>query len=161
MWRYGGHCGEAMNRLMICAGSVRREGWQTLDCKPGHDFVAMIPPLPDAVKAIQWDEIEWVHGITSFYPWDGEAILRECHSVLNVGGKIVLELPDASKCNPAEHPEWLFGDPSLKESEHMNRWAYTPFSIRGLLEKVGFTRIEMLPAQHHLPTRDFRAEAYR
>ena len=53
------------NRLLLCAGIVRRAGWKTLDVK-GGDFTAEIPPLPPGVRAIVWDEIEWVHGIGSF-----------------------------------------------------------------------------------------------
>ena len=34
------------NRLIICAGVVRRPGWKTLDIK-GGDFEADIPPLPE------------------------------------------------------------------------------------------------------------------
>lgn len=154
--------GKTINRLMLCAGIVRRDGWKTLDCKPGHDFVATIPPLPEAVKAIQWDEIEWVHGITSLYPWEGIATLIELRNALCKGGKLVLEQPDARKCNAAEHPDWIFGDPKLGEPLHMNKWCFTPETLVAMLNGVGgFSRIEILPAQHHVPARDFRVEAYR
>jgi predicted SAM-dependent methyltransferase len=148
-----------VNRLILCAGQTRREGWKTLDCKPGHDFVASIPPFPEAVKAIQWDEIEWVHGITSFYPWAGEAILRECYSVLKEGGKLVLEQPDFFQAK--ERIEWLFGDPSLRDPEHMNKFAYSPERLVSLVRSVGFSQASVVPAQHHVPARDFRVEAYR
>ena len=28
----------------------RREGWKTLDCKPGADYTALVPPLPREVR---------------------------------------------------------------------------------------------------------------
>lgn len=143
-------------RLMLCAGQMRRDGWKTLDCKPGHDFVAMIPPLPREVKSFQWDEIEWIHGITSFRPEDGVTLLRELHGVLAEGGKLVLEQPDFNKAR--ERVEWVFGD---GEPLNRNRWAYTEESLYALLQKVGFSRIEFHEAQHHVPSRDFRVEAYR
>lgn len=175
---------------MICSGPVKREGWKTLDCNPVHhpDFLAMIPPFPDEVKAIQWDEIEWIHGITSLHPWDAEQALRELHSILRppdsqdmrehlkrhflvygsvtippirAGGKLVLEQPDLMRCDPIEHPEWIFGDLSLRNPLHMNKWAYTERSLKAVLSTAGFSRVEILPAQHHLPERDFRAEAFR
>lgn len=145
-----------MNRLLLCAGITRREGWKTLDCKPGHDFAATLPHIPREVSSIQWDEIEWVHGITSFFPWDGEAILAECRSMLADGGKLVLEQPDFNRAK--ERVEWVFGE---GEPFQRNRWAYTPETLTAALNKAGFCRVDVLPAQHHLPARDFRVEAYR
>lgn len=145
-----------MNRLMLCAGITRREGWKTLDCKPGHDFVATIPPLPEAVKAIQWHEIEWVHGITSFRQEDGAALLREIYGVLSENGKLILEQPDFDKAR--DRVEWIFGQ---GEPLNRNRWAYTRDSLTELLREVGFSLTVVLPAQHHVPARDFRVEAYR
>lgn len=150
-----------MNRLMLCAGMTKRAGWKTLDCKPGHDFVATIPPLPAEVKAIVWDEIEWIHGITSLYLWEARDVLPEILGCMAPGGKLILEQPDASKCDPVMLPQWLFGDPELRDPSHTNKWAYVPMGLAELLREVGFGRIEILPAQHHVPARDFRVEAYR
>jgi len=146
---------------MIGAGPHRREGWKTLDGDPvrGGDFVAMIPPLPDGVKAIQWDEIEWIHGVTSLYPWDAEQVLRELLDVLRPEGKLVLEQPDYMKAR--DNVAHVFGDPDPQNPLIMNRWAYTPETLTALLQEVGFTRVEVLPARHHFPARDFRIEASR
>jgi predicted SAM-dependent methyltransferase len=145
---------------MLCAGIFRREGWKTLDADPRNrpDYLAAIPPLPEAVKGQRWEEIEWLHGITSFYPWDGAALLREIHDVLEPGGKLILEQPDFRKA--IEKPEWLFGDALLREPLLMNRWAYTPESLMTALRKADFQRVDLLPAMHHNPARDFRLEAY-
>lgn len=153
-----------MNRLMLCSGIFRREGWKTLDCNPKHhpDFLATLPPLPQAVKALQWDEIEWIHGLTTgVHEWDHLPILEEIRLSLRAlpAGKLVLELPNREKA--LEHPEWLFGDPSLRDPNHMNCWAYTPAELITLLRKAGFSDIDVLPAKHHRPDRDFRVEAYR
>jgi hypothetical protein len=154
---------------MLGSGIFRCEGWKTLDCNPEHhpDFLATIPPLPEAVKAIQWDEIEWIHGITSLYPWEARDILRELHSVLRPpqalprceGGKLVLEQPNFTKARAMR--EWLFGDPSHREPRIMNRWSYTPEELFEELQAAGFSKIEILPAQHHVPGRDFRVDAWR
>ncbi len=149
-----------MNRLMIGPGQFRRDGWMRLDVNPRYepDFIGSIPPLPQAVKAIYWNEIEWIHGVTSVYPWDAEAVLGEIPPILAVGGKLTLEQPDFIKAR--ERVEWLFGDGSFKNPWHMNRFAYTVETLTALLYKCGFSRFDVLPAQHHLPERDFRIEAY-
>jgi hypothetical protein len=156
-----------MNRLMLCAGKSRREGWKTLDCNREHspDVLALIPPLPLSVKVIQWDEIEWIHGITSFYPWEAKALLIELKDALVSGGKLVLEQPDAQYVAQAvihdpQYVRWLFGDPQFRNPAHMNKWAYSPDSLSQLLREVGFERVIQAAALHHEPARDFRLEAF-
>lgn len=146
-----------MNRLQIGPGLFGKPGWKSLDADAG-DFIATIPPLPESVKAQEWDEIEWIHGITSLYPWDAAAVLKEIRAVLAPGGKLVLEQPDFDK---AKHrPEWIFGDPTLGNPLHMNRWAYVPETLIDLLEAAGFIQMDLMAAQHHRPERDFRIEAF-
>lgn len=157
-----------MNRLMLCSGITRREGWVTLDSDPkfGADIVASIPPLPQEVKAKQWDEIELIHGITSFYPWDAEQLLCEIRGVLASGGKLVLEQPDAWWAAKAiiddggDFVKWFFGDSSLRNPEHMNKWAYTPEILEDTLHRAGFLDVHVRKAEYHNPRRDFRMEAY-
>lgn len=150
-----------MNRLILGAGMTRRDGWTTLDANPKlePDIVAIFPPLPPEVHAKSWNEIEWIHGITSLYPWDAEAMLDEIHGVLESHGKLVLEQPDF--VHARAKLEWVFGDPMSGNPLHMNKWGYTPISLSQMLRKAGFSRVSVLSAQHHLPERDFRIEAYR
>ncbi len=144
---------------MLCAGGVRRSGWKTLDVK-GGDYTAMIPPLPSEVMNTPWDEVELIHGITSFYPWDAHLLLRDVWRCLREGGKLVLEQPDFTKAK--EKVEWLFGDGALIDPMHMNKWAYTPGTLVEALRNVGFKKdITIHPAQHHVPSRDFRLEAIK
>ncbi len=149
-----------VNRLIIGAGDQRREGWKTLDANPRRkpDIIATIPPLPLAVTMHNWAAIEWIHGITSLYPWDAQTVLGELRNVLTPDGKLILEQPDLSKA--VANVRWLFGDPDLRDTWHMNRWAYTPETLVNLLYKSGFLRMVILPAKYHSPERDFRVEAY-
>lgn len=139
---------------------MRRTGWKTLDASRvyGADYIAAIPPLPEEVKAVQWEEIEWVHGITSLYPWQAREVLSEIKSILAPEGRLVLEQPDIRLCST---PQWIFGDPSSTDPLHMNHWGYTPISLTWLLYATGFSRVSVLPAQHHFPERDFRIECSR
>lgn len=151
---------------MICAGSMRRPGWKTLDAdeRTKPDFHALIPPLPFEVHAIKWNEVEWIHGITSLFPWEGLAVLREIRDILAPEGKLVLEQPDARIAAKyllnGGDPRWLFGDPADKNPGIMNRWAFTPDALYQTLREAGFSRVVATVARHHVPERDFRMEAW-
>jgi hypothetical protein len=148
-------------KLILLAGADRRAGFQTLDMKGSHDFIATVPPLPEAVKAISWDRIELIHGITQFYPWDAEVLVREIFDALRSGGTAIFEQPNLIECLRSGAVEWLYGDPSLKEPEHMVKWAYTGISLRSLMYKVGFKNVVIGRAQYHVPLRDFRLTAVK
>lgn len=150
-----------MNRLILCCGIHKRPGWKTLDANLEHhpDFLATIPPLPREVREQFWDEVEWVHGITSVYPWEAREVLCCLYRYMRPGGKLVLEQPDFRKA--VERVDWLYGDPSLKDPLIMNKWAYTPDSLSAMVLECGFNRVEISEARHHMPDRDFRLEAWR
>jgi predicted SAM-dependent methyltransferase len=146
---------------MIFCGPDSREGWKTLDAmkRPHIDYVATVPPFPSEVTAQQWSEVEWIHGIACLVPWEAEEAVREIYAMLAPGGKLTIETPDFNRAKASVL--WTFGDPALKYPAHMNRWSYTPESLTELLRAVGFSRMDVLPAQTHHPARDFRVEAYR
>ena len=153
-----------MNYLEI--GGEKREGWQTLDINPLRkpDHCGDVRALPQSVREIQWDVIAWIHGPASLDTWDLLVALYGLHMVMAPDGVLVLETPDADFIAKAwagdpEKMRWVFGDPSHKDSAFMNRWAYTPATLSSLLREAGFTRIEVKPALHHYPARDFRIEA--
>jgi hypothetical protein len=79
--------------------------------------------------------------------------------MLAPGGLLTLEQPDFRKIVAGAKLEWIFGDPSLADPFHMNKWSYSPDSLTVLLAQSGFTCIDVLAARHHLPERDFRIEA--
>lgn len=155
-------------RLLFCAGAEKRAGWLSHDGNPesGADIVGMVPPLPTAIRAVGWVEIEWIHGVGTFYPWIAREILAELRGALLLGGKLVLEQPDARAAarmmlNDNRLVWCMFGDPSYRDPSRMNAWAYTPAELRGILLELGFRRVEILPALHHNGSRDFRLEAIK
>jgi len=162
---------------MIGAGGKKSSGWVTLDADPnsGADIIATLPPLPDAVRAVKWDEIEMIHVIEHFYQWEARELLREIRSVLAEGGRLIIEAPNivyAARvlCGIEQPPRgakgkfdmWpLYGDPRGRNPLYGHRWGYSPSSMRKELLEAGFadTGIEEKPAQHHVQVRDFRIEA--
>lgn len=163
--------------LMIGAGRTRRPGWTTIDAdsKSGADIIATVPPLPESVTNRQWRKVEMIHFLEHLYLWDAKRLLREIHSVLASGGKLVIEVPNiryAARvlCGLEKPPRgaagqfdmWpLYGDPSHRNPLFGHRWGYTPESLTNELVAAGFEReqIRVLRARHHFPGRDFRVEA--
>ncbi len=160
-------------KLSIGAGVIRRGGWVHLDAV-GGDITAIIPPLPAAVTNRKWDEVEMIHVLEHFYPWDAAALLRDIRGILEPGGKLVIEVPNLRfACEvlagvrsaldgmaPGQSDMWvLYGNPELLEPLQMHRWAYTPETLSAALRSAGFSRVDVLPAQYHVPERDFRIEA--
>jgi len=153
-----------MNRLMLGSGANRREGWVRLDANPVYqpDILATIPPLPRAVTRRQWNEIEWIHGIEHFYPWEAEELLPKLREVLAPGGRLVLEQPNFIHCCEAQNLRWIFGDSTFRDPLYGHRWGYTPRSLCAALKAAGFRRVLTGPVRYHnFPERDFRMEAYK
>jgi hypothetical protein len=153
-------------KLLLCAGTERRDGWLTLDGNAAFqpDILATMPPLPPEVKVAKWDAIEWIHGPASLYPWQAADLFRELRGVMAPDGMLALETPDLRKAAQAVLDDlrwtyWLYGDPQHLEPGYMNHWGYTPETLTAAVRLAGFTRFELAKAQHHHPGRDFRLEA--
>lgn len=156
----------------------RIHGAVSLDAAPGADIQASVPPLPDEVKAVQWDHIEAIHFLEHLWLWEARQLLRECYEVLAPGGVLVIECPDITFCarvliGDIEPPAWaapgqfdmwgLYGNPDYKDPLYGHHWGYSRRSLTAELVAVGFdeSRISSPRAQYHHPPRDFRLEAIK
>lgn len=168
-----------MGRLSIGAAG-KKSGWVTVDANPnsGVDIVATIPPLPAEIRSQGWADVEIIHCIEHFFPWDAEALLRDVYAILFPGGLLVLEQPNilyAARVLAGVEPErpgyqpgqldmWpLYGDPTHRDPLMLHKWGYSPESLIALLVSCGFRRFNITekPAKHHVPFRDFRIEAVK
>lgn len=169
-----------MNHLLLCSGRDKPcdEGinnYVTLDGNEENhpDILAIIPPFPQAVRDVEWDSIELIHGIEHFPIWQALPLLKECCEVLKPGGTMVLELPNAlfaakvllglqKPLTDLEHQcgLWVFyGDPRYENMLQLHKWGWWPESLTKALLEAGFSRVVETPARYHLPGRDFRLEA--
>lgn len=124
-------------------------------------------PLADGCAT----ELHAMHVTEHFYRYDVDAVIEEWKRLLQVGGRLVLELPniEAAARNLLAGMNdqmcmWpLYGDPSWKSPYMIHRWGYSPKTITALLAEHGFKKIQILPPQTHncRANRDMRVEAIR
>src|SRR5882724_8991657 len=90
--------------VKLCIGSGDWSGWGTEwlmldgDANNHPDIIAMVPPLPDAVKVMRFDTILMSHFIEHLTRSDALILLKECCAILNDGGTLELEQPDLEYC---------------------------------------------------------------
>jgi SAM-dependent methyltransferase len=166
-----------MRKLLLCCGPTRPPGFVRLDSNPKHepDILASIPPLPPAARG-PWDQVDLIHGIEHFLPWETAPLLREIHAALKPRGVLVLEQPNLEAAarvllgldppqyrGVLESAMWpIYGDPAHEDTGYLHRWGYTPATLSALLRSVAtWSRIDVLPQQFHAYAmgRDFRIEA--
>lgn len=168
-----------MNKLLLGSGDWHWDGWITVDANPDNspDHLAIIPPLPPAVRAMQFQEIVASHFIEHLYRWDALLLLTECYEILLPGGVLTLEQPNLEYCckvlagvidPPEGRNREQFGYWGIFGAPNGNKWdghkaGYTPETLSDLLVQAGFERanIAVIPGQWHEPIRDFQLRVIR
>jgi SAM-dependent methyltransferase len=168
-----------MRRLLLCCGPTRPAGFVRLDSNPKHepDILASIPPLPAEARG-PWDEVDLIHGIEHFLPWEAAPLLRGIYDVLKSGGVLVLEQPNLEAAarvllglDPPQYQGilesamWpIYGDPAHEDTGYLHRWGYTPETLSALLRSAAPWRgIHLAEQRFHRYAlgRDFRIEALK
>lgn len=171
-----------MNKLQLGSGpdtqNAKRYGWTTLEGDPAMrpDYAAIVPPLPDGVKAQQWDVIEMVHFIEHLNINNARILLKECYQILAPGGKLITEQPNIKKAarwllDMDEKPNKkdilfydmyaFYGDQRDRLELYAHRWGYWPESLIQECLDAGFDEAVEKQARFHWPDRDFRIEAFK
>lgn len=164
-------------KLNVCAGRHLLEGWVNVDAVVSThpkakgrapDILADMGniPLPDGCA----DELLCVHGIEHVFPWEAEKVIAEWRRLLKVGGLLAIECPDLIKCCrniirgytvKDKHPDQmgvfgLYGDYTLNDPYMCHKFAYSPASMKALLERHGFREIQEERPEWHRAARDIR-----
>lgn len=178
-----------MNRLMLGVGELADEyhkhHWKTLDgdAKTNPTYVATIPPLPEEVKAIAWDEICAIHFIEHLHEETALELLADIYAVLKPGGSLILEQPNLEwicKAILGQVPiptkyawtqgeeRWftmwaLYAPPHCVQANELqrHRWMYTPDTLKIAVVTAGWDKHKVYTgrALTHVPERDFRLVA--
>lgn len=116
-------------------------------------------------------ELIAMHVLEHVYAWEAPALVSEWRRLLEPSGRLILELPNlAAACknmlagmNDQMVMFPLYGDPSHKDPFMCHRWAFTPATVKALLEANGFAKVKILPPQTHgrRVNRDMRVEAVK
>lgn len=154
-----------------------RLGFVTVDAvvtKGKPDYLCEIPPLPDDILAMEFEEVEAKHFWEHLYHWQAEQLAREIVSILKPGGKLILELPNLNKAvehfrNGEDDPRlgmWaIYGaqtDPTwIGNAYQAHKWGYTPETITEQLRGAGFQAVSVTRATERMPeVRDMRVIAH-
>jgi len=142
-------------KLHVGCGSIKMKGYVNTDISktPATDIIADCFELPFQPETV--DEISSYHLIEHFDKEEALNLLRYWHSLLKVGGKIIIECPNivgmvkrflnAYEETNEPNPGYLFGHCSNINREHIlndyHKWGYTQETIKKTLEKVGFESV--------------------
>ena len=157
-------------RLNLGCGDKILPGYINIDTASSRkdkapDIVADIRDLKN-IKTEIADEILSVHVIEHFYYWEIPPLLQGWKRLLKVGGKIIIECPNllyacqmivqnpkqASRADQnGQMSMWpLYGDPSWRDPLMCHKWAYTPESLKAVLQEAGFVQVQQERAQYKL-----------
>jgi SAM-dependent methyltransferase len=118
-----------------------------------------------------------IHSLSYLRLWQARDLFAECHHLLQGGGRLVIELPDAGKCmqaaldaqgDPDRYLESIRGLYAFDLDDIARRRAYTPYAfgwsfwhLEGELKRAGFKQISFAdPVTHGRRLwRDLRCEA--
>ncbi len=151
-------------RLNLGAGIFPLAGYVNIDAEPGvePDICATVPPIPCDDGTVSM--IYAGHLLEHFAPAAGQVLLRECHRVLQPGGRLTVVVPDTraimrrwlgASSYAVTSPEgrvwrvadlddvcdfWLFS--SFQASPH--RWAYDETTLTRAVERAGFRVVGMV-----------------
>lgn len=164
-------------RLNLGCGDKILPGYINIDVAPARagrspDVISDLRKL-EAFEDETADEIMAIHVIEHFWRWEVLEIVREWVRVLKPGGRMILECPNlVSACeeflkNPdisagpgleGQRTMWVFyGDPAWRDPLMTHRWAYTPNSLKALMEEAGMVKVRQEAAQFKLrEPRDLR-----
>lgn len=152
-------------KLNLGSGAAPRPGFVNCD-RPTtaygtHPDVAcdlLALPFRDGAAA----EIQAIHVWEHFTPAECRALLREWGRVLAADGRLVLELPSLTKvlAHFAAHAPDYMTRQALYGEHHDHRWCWREEELVHFLDYFGYD-CRVRPAQHHIPARDMRVEAWR
>lgn len=121
-------------------------------------------PLPDGCS----EEIMAIHVWEHVDRWRCDETIEEWRRLLQVGGLLVLEMPDLIKCckniiggregkTPEQLGMWgLYGDPTKKDKLMMHAWGWTFTTLAPFLSAHNFMDIREEVTQFHQSGRKYR-----
>ena len=170
-----GECLEDVHRglcVQLGCGHKPWEGWINVDTRRVKDRATVYADLMELpFKTDSVAVLAAIHVLEHFYVWDAPALLWEWQRVLEPGGLLILELPCLDKVmaymkDCLEHGKpmltqmtcWaLWGDPRYQDISMCHKWGYTTYSLKALLDHVGFASLKFEEPRYHVKPRDMRA----
>ena len=142
--------GAGIKRLHLGCGYIHKESYLNVDIRPTRatDLVTDCTSLHFPSNSIE--VIESCHLLEHLSREDGKRFSRNCHRMLQKGGRLITECPDFSRTIE------LFWEPPGEEANRLenvygcqrnpfefHHWGYFPESIRSLLLSIGFSQVQV------------------
>ena len=150
-------------KLHIGCGKKILEGYENIDLPVDVRYLSKYYDNAEEILA--------VHVVEHFYITEIESIFSNWYSVLNKGGKLVIELPCWDKViqhikdgSPENFTRWpLYGEPRthVDGEPALHKWCYSKKEMRTLLGMAGFKEVKEETPLYHQPTRDMRFIAWK
>lgn len=168
-------------KLHLGCGNEYLEDYINLDISPlsKADIVCGISDVERNLSGMKFDEILMVHSISYLRYWEVQDFIKSCFRILERNGRLIIELPDLSKCAnviansnkiDSEYLEALRAIFAYDLNEHKNKVKYYTYKsgwssmhMVDELEQAGFTNVEVLEPKYHSNKiwRDVRIEAVK
>ncbi len=133
-------------RLNIPTRTGRINSFTNVDI-PGSPFFSELEAMPDALTGVADESIELIHSHYLLHTLDFDSIkkvLREWKRVLMPGGRLIIEVPDASIAPFPDQKKRLQQQSGILTIPEQERTAFNAVRLQQVLEQAGFTDIEPL-----------------
>ena len=153
-------------RLHVGSGRHYWPGFTNVDSNSDADVMSDVRKLDFKTDSVS--EIHAIHVVEHVPRLDIESMLFEWHRVLKPGGKVCIEVPCMNKIaqnivNGEKNMRLtllgIFGDPRDPLPDMMHQWCYTKEELHDILDRTGFTSIQIMEPDFHMQERDMRIEA--
>ena len=154
-------------KLHLGCGSLYHKDYVNIDISSDSvaDIISDFQGIYKLYQKNSVSEILMIHSISYLRLWEEIDFFKECHSLLNEGGELILEFPDIEKCSSSliksknDYPNYIESIRGIyafdmeqiqkKESFYTYRFGWSSWHIEKELKDIGFSVVKIEDPQTH------------